>query len=190
MTDSRVPDEPAWVRDDRTRAYFEREWQNVPRTNEALFEHLCLLVFQSGLWWSTVLAKREELNRALHDFQPDRLAAMTEDDISAYLGGDIGVRNEAKLRACIANARVLKESRVNLADLFAEAFPEELLCPCAEALPRTTAETDTLARELRALEFQRLGPVVVCAVAQAAGYIRLETHTLSQRGQSRLALPG
>ena len=41
MTDSRVPDEPAWVRDDRTRAYFEREWQNVPRTNEALFEHLC-----------------------------------------------------------------------------------------------------------------------------------------------------
>ena len=190
MTDSRVPDEPAWVRDDRTRAYFEREWQNVPRTNEALFEHLCLLVFQSGLWWSTVLAKREELNRALHDFQPDRLAAMTEDDISAYLEGDIGVRNEAKLRACIANARVLKESRVNLADLFAEAFPEDLLCPCAEALPRTTTETDTLARRLRALEFQRLGPVVVCAVAQAAGYIRLETHTLNRRGQSRLALPG
>ena len=190
MTDRLVPDEPTWVRDDRTRTYFEQEWQNVPRTNDALFEHLCLLVFQSGLWWSTVLAKREELNRALHDFQPERLAAMAEDDIAGYLEGDIGIRNQSKLRACINNARVLKESRVNLADFFAEAFPEELLFPCAEALPRTTAETDTLARELRALGFRRLGPVVACAVAQAAGYIRLETHTLSRCGQSRLALPG
>lgn len=190
MTEKYFPNTPAWVRDDRTRTYFVQEWQNVPRTNEALFEHLCLLVFQSGLWWSTVLAKRDELNQALHNFQPDRLAAMAEDEIASYLEGDIGIRNESKLRACINNARVLRESQVKLAELFAEAFPEDLLCLCAEALPRTTAETDALARELRALGFQRLGPVVVCAAAQAAGYIRLGTHPLNQRDQNMPVPPG
>lgn len=185
MTEKYFPNTPAWVRDDRTRTYFEQEWQNVPRTNEALFEHLCLLVFQSGLWWSTVLVKREELNQALHNFQPDRLAAMTDAEISSYLEGDMGIRNEVKLRACINNAKVLMDAHINLADLFEVAFPVDMLCPRAGDLPRTTAATDALARDLRALGFQRLGPVVVCAAAQAAGYIRLGTHPLNQRDQNR-----
>ncbi|MGH1978662.1 DNA-3-methyladenine glycosylase I [Rothia sp. L_38] len=185
MTDNFIPDEPVWVRDDRTRAYFHHEWQHVPRTRDALFEHLCLLVFQSGLWWSVVLAKREELQRALHSFQPDRLAAMTDAEISSYLEGDVGIRNEVKLRACINNAKVLTDARINLADLFEKAIPVDMFCPRAEDLPRTAPATDALARDLRALGFQRLGPVVVCAAAQAAGYIRLGTHPLNQCDQNR-----
>ncbi|WP_237199706.1 DNA-3-methyladenine glycosylase I [Rothia nasimurium] len=185
MTDNFITGEPKWVRDDRTRAYFEHEWQTVPRTTEALFEHLCLLVFQSGLWWSVVLAKRNELLQALHGFQPHKLAAMDEEDIAAYLGGNRGIRNESKLRACINNAKVLTESQVDLVSLFDSAFPTNVHYDDTEALPRTTAVTDALAQKLRSMGFQRLGPVVLCAAAQAAGYIRLGTHPLNQRDQNR-----
>lgn len=37
---------PSWVRDEVSRSYFNTEWQKVPRTQQALFEHLCLLIFR------------------------------------------------------------------------------------------------------------------------------------------------
>ena len=46
------------------RDYHDREWGR-PVTDEAgLYERLCLEAFQSGLSWSTILAKREGFRRA------------------------------------------------------------------------------------------------------------------------------
>lgn len=74
--------EPSWVRDDPSRTYFLKEWQNVPRTQQAMFEHLCLLVFQNGLWWSVVLGKREAISRHFKGFSLEDVASLTEHDIS------------------------------------------------------------------------------------------------------------
>lgn len=164
---------PSWARDELSRAYFHAEWQKVPRTQRALFEHLCLLVFQSGLWWSLIVAKRQELNSALYGFEPTRLSSMSEDEIAAYIAGESGIRNQEKLRACVNNARVLIDSQVDLPELFLEQFPEDMVVSDIEDLPRTTQQTDKIASYLSSVGFKRIGPVIACSLAQAAGYIRL-----------------
>lgn len=164
---------PSWVRGEKSCSYFHDEWQRVPRTQRDLFEHLCLLVFQSGLWWSLILDKRQELNTALHSFDPVFLADMDDEAIDAYLTGEAGIRNREKLRACIHNARILLATDLHLPDLFRQYFPQDLIVSSIENLPRTTSPSDALAQHLKTAGVIRVGPVTTCSLAQAAGYIRL-----------------
>ena len=86
-------------------AYHDEEWGVPEWDDRALFEKLILDGFQAGLSWLTILKKRDNFRRAFHDFDPQRIAAYTPDDI-ARLMGDAGiVRNRAKIEATIGNAR-------------------------------------------------------------------------------------
>lgn len=105
---------------------------------------------------------------------------MSEEDIAVYLTDDTGVRNDGKLRACVHNARVLLDSKVHLPALFLEHFPHELMVTSVEHLPRTTEQTDRIASYLRSVGFMCVGPVTVCSLAQAAGYIQLVSITESK----------
>lgn len=176
--DSCLPQvQPAWVRGEASQEYWENEWQRVPHTQEALFEHLCLLIFQNGLWWEVVLRKREELRDALAGFCPEQLAGFTDQDVETLVSGQGGIRNRAKIEACVHNARVIQERDLHLPHLMEEAFPVPLLLPAGSPLPRTVAPCQSLAARGREYGLRRAGEVVWCSLAQAAGYITWEgTH--------------
>ena len=56
------------------RDYHDREW-GVPVHGEAAYlERLTLEAFQSGLSWSTILAKRPAFRTAFHDFDAEAIA--------------------------------------------------------------------------------------------------------------------
>lgn len=169
---------PHWVKDELTAAYCESEWQQVPRTQESLFEHLCLLIFQSGLGWSLVLNKRQELHSGLKNLDLSALAAMSDDEILSYLDGSLGIRNEAKTRACVHNARVILDQKLCLPDLFDEAFPQEMVVAYAPHVPVRLPATDDLAKRLTDAGCKRVSGVLLCSLAQAAGYIKLQQRTL------------
>lgn len=166
---------PPWAKDCVTRDYVQKEWQQVPRTQQALFEHLCLLIFHSGLGWSLVLRKRQELADALDGFNQTRLAGWGEPEIAAYLTGKQGIRNESKLRACLTNASLFDQTGLQLADLLSEALPDPIWVESVEKPPQRLEATDELAKRLTEMGFARLGPVTLCALAQAAGYIRFRS---------------
>jgi DNA-3-methyladenine glycosylase I len=87
-------------------AYHDSEWGEPPPLGEAgWFERLSLEVFQSGLSWRTVLAKRDGFRRAFHDFEPKIVAAFTSRDVTAVLRDPGIVRNRAKVLATIENAK-------------------------------------------------------------------------------------
>ena len=71
-----------WVSQDQLYIdYHDREW-GVPETDgKKLFEMICLEGQQAGLSWITVLKKRENYRNAFHQFDPVRVAAMTDDDV-------------------------------------------------------------------------------------------------------------
>jgi DNA-3-methyladenine glycosylase I len=88
-------------------AYHDEEWGEPPLGEAAWFERLSLEVFQAGLSWRTVLAKREGFRRAFHDFEPKLVAAFTSKDVGGILRDPGIVRNRAKVLATIENARTV-----------------------------------------------------------------------------------
>ncbi|HKE98726.1 MAG TPA: DNA-3-methyladenine glycosylase I [Actinomycetes bacterium] len=87
--------------------YHDLEWGEPPLDEADWFERLSLEVFQAGLSWRTVLAKREGFRRAFHDFEPKIVAAFTPKDVSLILRDPGIVRNLAKVRATIKNAETV-----------------------------------------------------------------------------------
>src|SRR5487761_2254680 len=65
--------------------YHDTEWGFPVGDDRRLFEQLCLEGFQSGLSWRTILAKRENFRAAFHDFDFDRIAHFTQQDIERLL---------------------------------------------------------------------------------------------------------
>src|SRR6185312_12494492 len=86
-------------------AYHDDEWGRPVRGERALFERITLEAFQSGLSWLTILRKREGFRTAFAGFDPEVVARFGEDDVTRLMGEATIVRNQAKIRAAITNAR-------------------------------------------------------------------------------------
>lgn len=79
------------------------------RDNHRLFEKLSLEVFQSGLSWRTILAKRENFRLAFHHFDFDQVARFTSRDVDRLLRDEGIVRHRGKIEAAINNAHRAQE---------------------------------------------------------------------------------
>ena len=99
-------------------AYHDIEWGRPVRGDRLIFERLCLEAFQSGLSWLTILRKRENFRAAFAGFDIEAVAAFGEDDVARLLADAGIVRNRAKIRAAINNARAALELKEGLSDLF------------------------------------------------------------------------
>jgi DNA-3-methyladenine glycosylase I len=149
------------------RDYHDTEW-GVPVSGEAAYlERLTLEAFQSGLSWSTILAKRPAFRRAFCDFDADAIAAFTDAD-HARLMADAGiVRNRLKISAAITNARAtvaLREAE-GLEKLVLSFAPD---CPVDHAAT-VSAESIALSKALKKRGFVFVGPTTMYALMQAIG---------------------
>lgn len=92
-------------------SYHDTEY-GFPKTNErALFELLCLEIFQAGLSWALVLKKRPTTYEAFEHFDVDTVAGYGEADIERLLGDPGIIRNRLKVTSIIHNANVVQGLR-------------------------------------------------------------------------------
>ncbi|MBV8082751.1 MAG: DNA-3-methyladenine glycosylase I [Candidatus Eremiobacteraeota bacterium] len=77
---------------------------DAPSTDAVAFGRLCEVIFAQGIGFAIVARKREELASAFGGFAPAAVAALTDADVHRLMGEPI-IRNGAKIRACIENAR-------------------------------------------------------------------------------------
>ena len=149
------------------RDYHDSEW-GVPVSGEAAyFERLTLEAFQSGLSWSTILAKRPAFRRAFCDFDAAQVAAFTDED-HARLMQDAGiVRNRLKISATITNARATVVLRQ------AEGLEALILAHAPDAPTDHTATSSAaslaLSKALKKRGFVFVGPTTMYALMQAIG---------------------
>ena len=87
--------------------YHDREWGKLVTDDKTLFEFLVLESAQAGLSWITILRKREGYRKAFCDFDAERVAQMTDEDVERLMRFDGIVRNRLKIKAAITNARLL-----------------------------------------------------------------------------------
>lgn len=179
---------PPWAaKDALLMEYYDTEW-GMPVTSETgMFERLSLEVFQAGLSWATILRKRPAFRAAFAGFNPETVAAFTEDDIRQLLHNEAIVRNERKIRATITNANATLALRKTggLAELVWSFKPARTIAPKTVAdIPTQSLESAALARELKAHGFTFVGPVSMFALMEAVGII--DTHLVDshRRGSS------
>lgn len=149
------------------RDYHDTEW-GMPVTGEtAYLERLTLEAFQSGLSWSTILAKRPAFREAFAGFDADAVAAYDEADVERLMADARIVRNRRKIDAAITNARATVALRPDggLAELVHRFAPEQ----APEATATTSPESVALSKALKQRGFAFVGPTTMFALMQAIG---------------------
>ncbi|MBL3527850.1 MAG: DNA-3-methyladenine glycosylase I [gamma proteobacterium endosymbiont of Lamellibrachia anaximandri] len=153
--------------------YHDTEWGFPVSDDHRLFEKLSLESFQSGLSWRTILAKRENFRAAFHDFDFDRIARFTQQDINRPLMDEGIVRHRGKIEAVINNARRTQElvEREGSLAAFIWRYEPDLK---QLAMPQTVSnsvESLTLSKDLKKQGWKFVGPTTVYAFMQAMGLI-------------------
>ena len=157
------------------RDYHDTEWGRRVHGESAYLERLTLEAFQSGLSWSTILAKREAFRAAFAGFDADRVAAFDDAD-QARLMQDAGiVRNRLKIAAAVTNARATVALRAasdvdGLEGLVLSFAPADPPAPTDTAEMATTSpESTALSKELKRRGFVFVGPTTMYALMEAIG---------------------
>lgn len=171
--------------------YHDYEWGRPVRSQQDLFEHLCLEGFQAGLSWITILKRRQGFREAFDGFELGRVAAFDEQRVSALMANPAIIRNQLKIRAAIHNARLVLERSIDLVDLFWSFAPANPLTETADFSWKVTSqESDALSKELKSIGFKFVGSTSMYAMMQAAGLIRDHSPDCFRRLQDVAELNG
>ena len=179
---------PTWAATDpMLREYYDTEWGMPVRDEQGVYERITLEGFQAGLSWATILRKRPAFRQAFHDFHVDTVAAFTEDDVEALMQDAGIVRNRAKIRAAVTNAKATIDLRAEggLSDFVWSFQPKETPAPRhIQDVPTTSPESVALSKALRKRGFAFVGPTTMFALMEAIGMI--DTHLVDshRRGSS------
>ena len=157
--------------DEAYERYHDLEWGRPQRSEQALYEKICLEGFQTGLSWLTVLRKRAALREAFADFDPEVVAEL---DITPLMKDARLIRSGPKLRACVTNARATLALRGSggLSELLWASA--QVPSPAYESfadVPSSTPASTALAKSLKAAGFAFVGPTTVYSLMQACGLV-------------------
>ena len=87
--------------------YHDQEWGKLVTDDKKLFEFLVLESAQAGLSWITILRKREGYRKAFCDFEVERVARMTDEDVERLMLFEGIVKNRLKIKSTITKCKVI-----------------------------------------------------------------------------------
>jgi DNA-3-methyladenine glycosylase I len=157
--------------------YHDEVWGTRTHEAPAMFEALTLGVFEVGLSWAIVFGKRDAFRRAFREFDVDEVAKMTDSDVERLLQDTSIVRNRAKIRATIDNARAMTTASPALATLAQNYESNRKRAPRSiAALPASTPPAEAFAKQLKAQGYRFVGPTSVYAFMQNVGVVNDHIH--------------
>jgi DNA-3-methyladenine glycosylase I len=163
--------DPLYVR------YHDEEWGVPVHDDRKLFEFLTLEGAQAGLSWITILRKRAAYARAFDDFDPERVASYDDTDVARLLSDTGIVRNAAKIRSAIGNARAFLRVREEFGSFaaymwrFVDGDPIVNEWAAVSQIPASTPLSEAMSRDLRKRDFSFIGPTVCYSHMQAVGMV-------------------
>jgi DNA-3-methyladenine glycosylase I len=167
-----------WPGDDQLMiSYHDVEWGVPLHDDRALFEFLVLDGFQAGLSWKSVLHKRDAFRRAFEGFDPEAVVRFSETDLERLLQNPEIIRNRAKVRAAVTNARAFLEVREEFGSFdrfiwgYTRGAPLINRWEDLSQIPSRSEESDQMSRELIHRGFKFAGSVICYAFMQAAGMV-------------------
>jgi DNA-3-methyladenine glycosylase I len=166
----------AWAQTPAMIEYHDREWGVPVHDDRRLFEFLVLEGAQAGLSWETILRKRAGYRAAFAEFDPAKVARFGERRVATLMRDAAIVRNEAKIRAAIGNARIVLALQDECGSLDAYFWRFVDGKPIVTARRRAAAAAQTplskeISRDLLRRGMRFVGPTIVYAFMQAVGMV-------------------
>ena len=157
--------------------YHDREWGKPVHNDGKIFEFLVLEAFQAGLSWRIILHKREHFKEAFHQFDYRKIARFTSRDQARLVRNKGIVRNRAKIKATIQNARLFIEVQKEFGSFskymwqWVQGRPIRHTLKIMKDYPVVIPEAEAWAKDLKKRGFKFLGPTVIYAHMQAVGMV-------------------
>jgi DNA-3-methyladenine glycosylase I len=157
--------------------YHDREWGVPVHDDRKHFEFLVLEAAQAGLSWSIVLKKREGYRRAFSQFDPQKVARYTEQQIKKLTADPGIVRNRLKIAAAVQNARAFLAVQDEFGSFnaycwrFVDGKPRLNRWKSTKQVPATSLESDAFSKDLKRRRFSFVGSTVMYAHMQAVGMV-------------------
>jgi DNA-3-methyladenine glycosylase I len=169
----------AWAGDGKTDLgrYHDEVWGTRTHAESAMFEALTLGVFQVGLSWAIVFAKRDAFRKAFRRFDVAKVAAMTARDVDRLVQDASIIRNRGKIQATVDNARTMMSASPSFAALAESYEITRKRAPRSLAdLPTSTPQAEAFAKQLKSQGYRFVGPTSVYAFMQNVGVINDHLH--------------
>ena len=140
--------------------------------------HLRLLEgAQAGLSWITILKKRDAYRRAFSDFEIARVARFRPAKVERLLANPGIIRNRLKIESAILNAKLTLAVQKEFGSLdaylwgFVGGATIHNHWESWKHVPATSAESDTMSKDMKKRGFKFIGSTICYALMQAIGMV-------------------
>ena len=157
--------------------YHDREWGIPLKNGQKLLEFLILDGAQAGLSWDTILKRREGYRQAFDGFDPEKIARYQQKDINRLLKDTRIIRNKLKINSAIQNSKAylaMEEDGESLSKWLwnrVDGKPIINHWKTLAEIPASTELSENISRELKKKGFTFVGPTIIYAFLQAAGFV-------------------
>lgn len=157
--------------------YHDHEWGVPVHDDRHLFEMLILEGAQAGLSWYTILKRREGYRAAFKQFDPAKVAAMTDTELENVLATGEIIRNRLKVFSARKNAIAFRAIQQEYGSFdaylwrFVGGAPRLNKPQTSKDVPVTSKESDALSNDLKKRGMSFVGSTIMYAYMQAVGMV-------------------
>ncbi|MBS1705397.1 MAG: DNA-3-methyladenine glycosylase I [Armatimonadetes bacterium] len=157
--------------------YHDQEWGRPVSDRTLLFEMFTLEGAQAGLSWATVLRKRDGYRKVFHNFEIERVATMTDQEVASALLDPGIVRNRSKVRSTVENAQCILQLEAKGTPWaeylwsFVGGKPINSQRASLNEIPAESDQSKAMSKSLKKLGFRFCGPTICYAFMQAVGMV-------------------
>jgi DNA-3-methyladenine glycosylase I len=157
--------------------YHDHEWGIPAHDDRHLFEMLILEGSQAGLNWETILKKRKGYRKAFHNFDPHKVASMSDVELESLRQNPEIIRNRLKIYAARQNAQVFLKIQKEFGSFdryiwgFVKGKPIKNHWKKLKDIPATTPISDALSKDLKKRGMTFVGSTIIYALMQAIGMV-------------------
>lgn len=157
--------------------YHDTEWGVPVHDDRQLFELLILEGAQAGLSWYTILRRRDGYRAAFRDFDPAKVARMTDAQLERVLAKGNVIRNRLKVFSARTNARAFLAIQKEFGSFdayvwrFVGGAPIRHRPKATNQIAASSAESDALSKDLKKRGMSFVGSTIMYAYMQATGLV-------------------
>lgn len=161
--------------------YHDKEWGIPVHDDRHLFEMLILEGAQAGLSWETILKRREGYREAFFNFDPAKVASMSDEELEGLLHNEKIIRNRLKIFSARQNAQVFLKIQKEFGSFdryvwnFVNGKPIVNQWKQLKDAPVSTKESDALSKDLKKRGMTFVGSTIIYAFMQAVGLVNDHT---------------
>jgi DNA-3-methyladenine glycosylase I len=155
--------------------YHDQEWGKEIHDDHTFFEFMILESAQAGLSWITILRRREGYRKAFANFDVQKVAAFTDEDIERLIHDEGIIRNRLKIQTSISNAKLFIDIQKEFGsfDKYLYSFMPngKAIMNNSNMTPATSNESDAIAKDMKKRGFKFFGSTICYAFMQATGMV-------------------